>query len=179
LNEQQHVIDLTVEYLAKTLPKLPNRYATRTTVRYDNGRSMKRARAKSQDDSSSCDHSLWRIVGSSKVVVAYRNGKEVVDLREWGKHPSHPEDEGLITRGTFGPILSTVIADAARGEMPGTVGSAEVLAHWRCFAIAYRKINRIIPQRFTVSPVPREVRTRARDITAKWRSTRLLARFCV
>ncbi|MGA9241339.1 MAG: hypothetical protein WBW03_05100 [Silvibacterium sp.] len=117
LNEQQHMIDLTVEYLAQTLPKLPDFYATRTTVRYDNGRSMQRARAKSQDDSSSRDNSLWRIVGSSKVVVAYRNGKEVVDPREWGKHSSHPEDEGLITRGTFGPILSTVIADAARGEM--------------------------------------------------------------
>ena len=101
---------LTVEYLGKTVPRLPDFYATRTTVRFDKGRSVKGAEAKSHDSS-------WRIVGGSKVVVAYRDGKEVVDPREWGKHPSHPEGDGLITRGTFGPILSTVIQDAAYGEM--------------------------------------------------------------
>ena len=106
LDEQRHMLTLTVGYLAKTLPKLPNFYATRTTVRFDNGRSMKRARAVSRNHS-------WRQVGSSKVVVAYRDGKEVINPREWGKHPHHPEGEGLITRGTFGPILSIVFVDAA------------------------------------------------------------------
>jgi hypothetical protein len=117
-----------VEYLGKTLPKLPNFYTPRTTVRYDYGRSMKRARARSQDDSSR------RIVGSSKVVVTYRDGKEVVDPREWGNHSSHPEDQGLITKGTFGPILSTVILDATRGEMTWDRwerGSAGTLAVFR------------------------------------------------
>jgi hypothetical protein len=52
-------------------------------------------------------------VGSSKVVVAYRDGKEVINPREWGKHPHHAEGKGLITRGTFGPILSIVFVDAA------------------------------------------------------------------
>jgi hypothetical protein len=76
LNEQRRMVALTVEYLGTTLPKLPNFYATRTTVRFGDGPSMKRARAKSQDNSA------WRIVGNSKVVVAYRDGKEVVDPRE-------------------------------------------------------------------------------------------------
>jgi hypothetical protein len=75
LNEQRRMLALTVEYLGKTLPKLPNFYATRTTVRFDDGRSIKRA--KSQDDSS------WRIVGNSTVIVAYRDGKEVINPREW------------------------------------------------------------------------------------------------
>jgi hypothetical protein len=111
LNEQHRMIALTVEYLRKTLPKLPNFYATRTTIHFDNGRSMMRARAKSQDDSS------WRMVGKSKVVDVYRDGTELIDPREWGKHSHPPECEGLITRGTFGPILSTVIVGAAHGEM--------------------------------------------------------------
>jgi hypothetical protein len=79
-----------------------------------------RARAKSQDDSS------WRIV-NSKVVDVYRDGKEVIDPREWGKHSHPPEGEGLITRGTFGPILLTVIVDA-HGEMTWERGSAGMLA---------------------------------------------------
>jgi hypothetical protein len=73
-------------------------------------------------------------VGSSKVVVAYRDGKEVINPREWGKHPHHPEGEGLITRGTFGPILSTVIGDAAHGGMTWNRwerGSAGTLAVFR------------------------------------------------
>jgi hypothetical protein len=105
-DEQRHMLASTVEYLAKTLPKLPNFYATRTTVRFEYKLSRRRTRAGSRNDSS------WRQVGGSKVVVVYRDGREVIDPREWGKHSHHPEGEGLITRGTFGPILSVVFVDA-------------------------------------------------------------------
>ncbi len=128
LNEQRPMVALTVEYLGKTLPKFPDFYATRTTVRFSDGPSKKRARTRSQDDSA------WRIVGKSKVVVAYREGKEVVDPREWVKHPSDQKNEGLITRGVFGPILSTVISDAARAGMTWARwerGSAGTLAVFR------------------------------------------------
>jgi hypothetical protein len=125
LNEQRRMVASTVEYLGKTLPKLPDFYTTRTTVRYDYGRSMQRGKVKSQDDLS------WRTLGSSKVVVTFRDGKEIVDLREWVNRSSHPEDEGLITKGTFGPILSTVILDAAHGEMTWERGSAGTLAVFR------------------------------------------------
>jgi hypothetical protein len=107
LDEQRRMLASTVEYLAKTLPKLPNFYATRTTVRFEYKLSRRRTRAGSRSDS------FWRQVGGSKVIVVYRDGKEVINPREWGKHPHHPEGEGLITRGTFGPILSVVFVDAA------------------------------------------------------------------
>jgi hypothetical protein len=174
LDEQRRMLSLTVEYLAKTLPKLPNFYATRTTIRFDNGRRGKRARARSQDDSS------WRKVGSSKVIVVYRDGKEVVDPREWGKHPHHPEGEGLITRGTFGPILSIVIGDAAHSG--GFTWSRWERGHSGTRAVfRYR-----VPQQqshysvgFHGLPVMRRMRRRSRDITAKWRSIRRPARLCV
>lgn len=112
LSEERRMFALTVDYLGKTLPKLPNFYATRTTIRYDgDARTVKHGGLIYREGSS------WREVGRSKAIVLYRDGKEVVDPREWGKHPSNPEGEGLITRGTFGPILSTVIVDAARSEM--------------------------------------------------------------
>jgi hypothetical protein len=106
LDEQRQMLALTVDYLAKTLPKLPNFYATRTIVRFEDRQSGRPASAGTRN------HSSWRQVGNSKVVVAYRDGKEVIDPREWGQHPHHPEGEGLITRGTFGPILSTAFVDA-------------------------------------------------------------------
>jgi hypothetical protein len=109
LDEQQHMLTLTVGYLAKTLPKLPNFYATRTIVRFEDRQSGERT-------SSGSRNSSWRQVGSSKVVVAYRDGKEVINPREWGKHPHHPDGEGLITRGTFGPILSIAFVDAVHSS---------------------------------------------------------------
>lgn len=111
-NEQRRMIALTVDYVGKTLPKLPNFYATRTTIRYDgDARSVKRGGLIYHDASS------WREVASSKVVVKYRDGKEVVDPADGKKRKPYAKDEGLVTRGTFGPILSTVIVDAAHGEM--------------------------------------------------------------
>ena len=107
VNERRRILNSTIDYLAKTLPKLPNFYATRTIIRFADERSGKRA---SQNDSS------WRQIGSSRVIVTYRDGKEVVDPREWGKHPHHPEGEGLVTRGTFGPILLVVFVDAAHSS---------------------------------------------------------------
>ena len=110
LSEQRRMIALTVDYLGKKLPRLPDFYASRTTVRYNGDvRRVEGAGGIPHNDSS------WREVGASKVVVTYRDGKEVIDPRGWGKYS--PEGKGLITRGTFGPILSTVIVDAAHGEM--------------------------------------------------------------
>lgn len=111
LDEQRRMIAMTVDYLGKTLPKLPNFSATEAIIRFDDdagGHKHPRKRPRW--------NSAWHRVSSSQVIVTYRDGKEVVDPREWGRHPSHPEGEGLVTRGTFGPILSTVIVDAAHGE---------------------------------------------------------------
>jgi hypothetical protein len=124
LSEQRRMVALTVEYLAKTVPKLPNFYATRTIVRFEAKQNGGRAWVVSS----------WRQVGSSKVVVAYRDGKEVINPREWGEHPHHGEGEGLITRGTFGPLLSMVLVDAAQVGLTWSRwerGSAGTLAVFR------------------------------------------------
>jgi hypothetical protein len=128
LSEQRRMIALVVEYVGKTVPKLPDFYATRTTILFEGLENWSPATARFHNDSS------WRQVGGSAVVVAYRDGKEVVDPREWGEHPSHPEGPGMRIRGTFGPILSVVIFDAADGEMTWDRwerGSAGTLAVFR------------------------------------------------
>jgi hypothetical protein len=112
VDQQRHMIALTVDYLGKTLQKLPNFYAKRTTVRYE-GDIQKVSRMGVEAQAAS----VWRRMGSSEVTVLYRDGKEIVDPREWEKRSAHPEIGGLITKGTFGPILSAVIVDASHGEM--------------------------------------------------------------
>ena len=165
--------DLTVEYLAKTLPKLPNFYATRTIVRFEDRQSGSRTRAGSRN------HSSWRQVGSSKVVVAYRDGKEVINPREWGEHPSHPEGEGLITRGTFGPILSTVIGDAAHGGMTWNRRERESTGTLAVFRYRVPKEHSHYSVAIHGLSSDQGDARRSRDITAKWRSIRPPARFCV
>ena len=109
---QQRIIALAVGYVGKTLPKLPDFFSTESILRYDGN-----PRSDSSTTGAILDDLTWRQAGSSEAVVTYRSGKELINPREWGKHPSHAEGEGLITRGIFGPILSTVISDAAHGEM--------------------------------------------------------------
>jgi hypothetical protein len=109
--KERRMIALALDYVDKTVPKLPNFFATRSTTRYEDeleipepvGRTMPSGRP-------------WHPTGNYSATVLYRNGKEVVDepatdikLKE--------EDKGLVTRGVFGPILSTVMGDAARSGL--------------------------------------------------------------
>jgi hypothetical protein len=59
----------------------------------------------------------WRLAGNSATSAVYRDGKEEVGPGTARGKRSNSEEKGLITRGTFGPILSTVIVDAAHSQM--------------------------------------------------------------
>ena len=107
LNDQRLMLSHTMDYLGKTLPRLPNFFATRTTVRYEEPRQK--------------DDQTWKtVVGdqtlhasdTSKATVLYRNGQEVSD-REIGKgKKTKARERTLVTEGTFGPILATVFVGA-------------------------------------------------------------------
>ncbi len=102
---QRLMISQTVDYVNKTIPKLPNFLATRTTVQYhqtplESGETWKTAVG---------DQSLHP-VETSKAPVRFLNGKEVVgDEATRGK----PQKPGILdTVGTFGPIMATVLVGA-------------------------------------------------------------------
>jgi len=96
---KQHMLVQVKDYLERTIPKLPNFYATRTTVRYeemperDNGRS-------------SAGSQPLGVVELLKARVLYRDGDEVVESQDSERNDS--SDQRLTTRGTFGPILADV-----------------------------------------------------------------------
>jgi hypothetical protein len=104
--EERRIVALMVNYLGSTFPKLPNFYATRSTVRYDDA----------NDDPSAPGVPLHR-GGASSATVVYSDGHEIVDPGPLKRKQANPEEMGLITSGTFGPILSTVVGDAARSQM--------------------------------------------------------------
>lgn len=115
--EQRKMLSKVVDYLGKTIPKLPNFFAQRQTIRYQDTpeRPINTEAALTGGQS-------WRIVGKTTTVVQYRDGKEVLNPEGNPSRQSQHREEGLTTRGTFGPILSMMIVDAAHGEM--------VFDHW-------------------------------------------------
>ena len=111
-DELNSILSRTTDYLNDALPRLPNFFATRTTVLYGeppftNGRTWK---------TDTADHSLHP-ADSVRATVFYRDGAEVVDAEvRTGKQPNGREMT-LSTTGTFGPMQSMVFFDAMRGNL--------------------------------------------------------------
>lgn len=107
LTEQRHIVAQAVDYVSKTLPRLPNLYADETIVRYRGDSQEKRSEGPTS----------WQEISTTKAVVSYRDGKEMVDYVGWVHMPLDQKGRGLLVKGIFGPMLSTVLVDAAQGKM--------------------------------------------------------------
>jgi VWFA-related protein len=108
---QRQMMSKTLDYLAKTIPRLPNFFAARGTVRYR--------------ETGQKDDAIWKVATGDQrqhseaisiATVLYRNGLDLVDAPAKEKKPKKA-DRMMDTKGTFGPILSTVILDASQGDL--------------------------------------------------------------
>ena len=106
---QRRMMALTVDYLGKTLPLLPNLFAARDTMRFETPASQ------FQGDASG-DNPL-RPASKSTATVLYRDGREFVDSGTGKEKKARTPDKGLTTWGEFGPILGIVFIDAARSQL--------------------------------------------------------------
>ena len=105
---QMSMISLAVEYVNKTIHQLPDFYATRTTVRYEETPQYLEA-------SGPVEYRPLRVAANSKATVLYRNGKEVVDSGGAKRKKDKGEDGHLVTYGVFGPLLGAVTDAIASG----------------------------------------------------------------
>jgi hypothetical protein len=105
---QRSMISLAVDYLNNTITKLPNFYATRTTVRYEET-------AQYFDARTPVDYQPLHAAASSKATVLYSNGKEVVDSSGAKGKKRKAADGYLLTYGVFGPLLGAVTDAIATG----------------------------------------------------------------
>ena len=101
--EQTRILALAADYLSQTFPKLPNLFATRTTVRYQEI-------PEHYDESGRhrIAYQPLQRIDTSKATVLYRNGTEVVDPLSSKSKLNAEQKAGLIDRGSFGPILGAV-----------------------------------------------------------------------
>ena len=123
-DSQRRMLALTVKYLAKALPVLPNLFATRETTRFE-----------SRPNSIPEDNDIpLRPASRSAITVFYRNGQEFLDASPAKNVKHRTPDRGLATWGEFGPILSTVFIDAAQNHLEWS--------HWELSGAAPQAIFR-------------------------------------
>jgi VWFA-related protein len=101
-NAQQRITSLALEYLNKALPNLPNFYATRTTVHYQESPPFEKGDAK-------ITYQPLHIADTVKDTVLYRNGYEVGESDTARNKKRKVDEPYLVTYGTFGPLLRGMI----------------------------------------------------------------------
>jgi len=113
LATRRQMMARTIDYLKDTIPKLPNFYAKRTTMRYEEPPTAGYSGIGAKD-APPARELLSKDVTTETVL--YRGGHETV---EESKPKSRPGavDHGLQTLGTFGPILGIVVVDMAHGSV--------------------------------------------------------------
>jgi hypothetical protein len=107
---QRRMLDLAVAFASKTLSRLPNFFATRETTLFMD------APVNAAYGTLAIFQSLEPAARSS-ATVRYRDGKQVVDADVVNGSKSGSAEVGLITSGEFGPMLGTVLSDAAQGQV--------------------------------------------------------------
>jgi VWFA-related protein len=111
LAAQRKILAKTVNYAEKTVSSLPNFFATRETTRFENSPQGHLA------GTSLIPYQPLHAVGTSSVSVLYRDGREVIETGAAKNKKGESTPQGLSTRGVFGPILGTVLVDAAQGKL--------------------------------------------------------------
>ena len=99
--QQLRMISLAADYLKNTMPKLPNFFASRTTIRYEET-------AQFDAVSRRVGYEPLRAAENFKETVLYRDGNEIADPGAGKRRKRKTNDPYLITYGTFGPILGFV-----------------------------------------------------------------------
>jgi hypothetical protein len=122
---QRSMIALAVDYLNQAIPKLPDFYAARTTVRYEEAPQY-------FDASTPVAYRPLRVAASSRATVLYRMGKEVVDSDGAKDKKRKMKDRYLLTYGVFGPLL---------GAVTDAIASGLTWSHWEAGADGSRSIS--------------------------------------
>ncbi len=117
--QQRAMIANAISYIQTTIPRLPDFFATRTLVQYQETPPKSNQTWKT----AAADASLHR-GETTTAEIRFHDGKEQVEEKSVKNAPSVPGVEKLNTIGTFGPILATVMAAAT------SPGSEVTWSHW-------------------------------------------------
>jgi hypothetical protein len=109
----------TVYFVGTTMRQMPDFMATRITQSYND---IDPHAAGSMPDTSEdvnliAPHNLMFPIGTFTQQITYRDGKEVPSDGKEARQKQSEAPQGFSTRGEFGPILSMILLDAAKGKL--------------------------------------------------------------
>jgi hypothetical protein len=119
LATQRLIMLRTIDYVQKTISKLPDLFASRTMVQYHESppKPLQTWKTAAVDQSLHLDK-------TSYAFMLFRDGKEVVREETTKGKPLKLEEATMNTIGTFGPLLATVLVCAT------SAGSALRWSRW-------------------------------------------------
>lgn len=107
-DEQRLLWARALDYASRTIPRLPNFFATRDTARFQDTPSQP-----PRNTTDTIKYEPMHPVGNATATVLYRDGQEFVDAGGKQQKSFDSSDFALSTSGEFGPILATVLADSS------------------------------------------------------------------
>jgi len=110
LAEQRRIMGLAATYVSQAIPQLPRFYASRNITHFEDVPGTVRNSALDQSDS-------LHAVRISHEIVQYRDGQEIAQAGATKVQMNRSGDQGLRAWGSFGPILSLVLLDAAQNKL--------------------------------------------------------------
>jgi VWFA-related protein len=110
---QRRMMAAAVDYATKTMHQLPNLFATRDTIRFEDSPAVQKDIGEENVSGTFTAYQPLHPVSRSSVEVLYRDGQEVVDAA----NSAQSDSSSLTSKGEFGPILATVLGDAAQGNL--------------------------------------------------------------
>lgn len=131
LAAQKQMLSRAVDYVAETIPMLPNFSALRTTMHFEDTPPKQQLEGAGASTSGSAirsvrsgtftsvesDYKPLHSTGRSSAMVAYRDGREVEDTSAGKSKKQQLSGLGFTTSGEFGPILTTIFSDAPHGTV--------------------------------------------------------------
>ena len=128
---QDRMLELAAEYVKATTARLPDLFATRETMHFEDTPSLNRvvstgtipfgthAAREPGVAISRTEYKSLHYTGATSASVIYRNGMEIHGSDAAKSKSENEPSTGLTTSGEFGPILSLVIGDVMRSQQVG------------------------------------------------------------
>lgn len=113
VDQQRAIIAKSIDYAEATLHQLPNLYARRDTIRYEDVP----AGLRNERTDTIMPYQPLHPVSRSIATVLYRDGKEIVQKQAAQQGASTPAATGMVTFGEFGPIFSVLYGDLPKGNL--------------------------------------------------------------
>lgn len=111
--EQRAIIAKSISYVEATLHQLPNLYAQRDTIRYEDTP----AGLRNERTNTIIPYQPLHPVSRSIATVLYRDGQEIVQKQAAQQGTSTSAATGMMTFGEFGPIFPVVYGDLPKGNL--------------------------------------------------------------